>query len=282
LKRILDVPSVGKISYEVVGDGPGLVQVHGVGTGFPLSKITQILSRNFRCINFHMPGYGESDSPRAPGGVDDVASDVAEFIRVLIGPPTFVHGTSFGGIVSLSLAANHPDVVERLVVTSALPRADQAALHRRRLWATVAALGKPELYGDLLLETGFARAFWERPETPALLEEIREDFRASPRNAEAWVQGIASLQDFDGMDFAGDIKAPTLCISGSEDIVTPAEPAASGAGLRELSERLPRGEFEIIEGAGHYVLLEKPEEVAQLIVEFLTRKFTAVETANRE
>ena len=71
------------------------------------------------------------------------------------------------------------------------------------------------------------------------------------------------------MPFVANIRAPTLLIGGSEDVMTPVDTGARGAGFREVLDVVPRSELKIIAGSGHHVVLEQPEEVARLISEFV-------------
>ena len=266
----IDVESVGRMYYEEFGEGPTLLQIHGLGVqGFGLQTLTDILARRVRCVNIHMPGYGNSCPPPRSASVSDAADDVAAFIRAYVGGPVTVHGTSLGAVVAIILAGRHADVVDRLIVTAALPRSDKAAIQRRRLWRAVLDLGDLGVYADVVGETGFGREFYERPDADEWLERRRDAYRANAKNAAAWRDGISSLQDMDAMQFAPMIAAPTLCISGGDDTMTPAVTGASGAGFKVFSEAVADGRLAIVPGAGHYILFEKPEETAELMVNFM-------------
>jgi 3-oxoadipate enol-lactonase len=264
----ISVPGIGKVHYEECGEGPVLVQVHGLGVGFGLSRVTPILSRSFRCINVDLPGYGGSDAPTKSGGVVDLADDLARFLRAFTNQAVFLHGNSFGGQVVLALAARHAQLVSRLIISASLARDDKAVSQRRRVWSFVAGTGDPLAYADVTIETGFARDFYETDEAQAMFEEMRRLYVKHAANMPAWIEGNRSLVRTDGMQFAGAIRAPTLCIGGADDILTPVEPAASGAGLKALSECIAQCTLEVVPQAGHYVMLEKPERCAELIRDF--------------
>jgi pimeloyl-ACP methyl ester carboxylesterase len=72
----------------------------------------------------------------------------------------------------------------------------------------------------------------------------------------------------DRSDSTSDVSAipvPTLVICGSEDAVTP--PALAKA----MAQRVPRGSYVEVEGAGHLSPLEQPEQVTLALREFLAR-----------
>ena len=267
----MNVPSVGNIFYEEHGEGVPLVQIHGLGVqDFGLHYITEIMSKRVKCVNLHLPGYGKSESSPRSANVLHAADDVAAFIRAYTDRPVAVHGTSLGAVVAIILAGRHPDIIRKLVVTAALPRSDKAAIQRRRLWKAVLDLGDLGVYADVVGETGFGREFYERPDADEWMERRRDAYRQNSRNIQAWREGIASLQEMDAMKFAPAITAPTLCISGSDDTMTPAVTGASGAGFKDLSEAVADGRLAYVQGAGHYILFEKPEETAKLIVDFIS------------
>lgn len=259
-----------EIAYWHSGSGPFLVQLHGVGLGhWNVSKATPLLSRQFTCIDIDMPGYGESGPPSRTGGIADLADDVADFIREFVGGPVFLHGTSFGGCIAVSLAGRHPDVVDRLVVSVCLAKGDKAAQHRWRLWEAAARLHDARLYGDLTIHSGFSRAFYEREDADAIMEELRTKMAEASVDAQAYLEGVLSLKEADLLPVARQIVAPTLFIGGEEDIMTPVVPAASGAGVKALHEAVDGSKLVIVPRSGHYVLLEHPEDVAKAIADFL-------------
>lgn len=58
-------------------------------------------------------------------------------------------------------------------------------------------------------------------------------------------------------------------IAGEFDRVTPLDTLASGIGMRRTAELLPNAELLIFEGAGHVTILERTEEQAQAVIDFI-------------
>lgn len=259
-----------QIFYVVNGSGPTLVQVHGVGLGhFNLGMLTEELKSDFTCVDIDMPGYGESDAPAKTGGVEDLADEVAAFIRAYADGPVPVHGTSFGGLVVTVLAGKHPDVVSQAVISVCIPKHDKAALHRRQLWEAVAQMEEPRIYAHLTVHNGFARQFFDRPDADEIIDELVAAMVAASPDAKAYLEGVSSMRQTDVMEFAREIQAPTLVLGGAEDQMTPVEPTGDGIGVKKLSEAIPGARLEIVENAGHYIVFEQPAEVARLITDFV-------------
>jgi pimeloyl-ACP methyl ester carboxylesterase len=275
----LRIPPGLDIAYVEYGSGPVLVQVHGLGgqsvngESRNFKYTTPFLKESFTVVNFDLPGGGQSDPSPDGDGALALAEHACTFVSEYADRPVFLHGTSFGGNVVMAMAGRHPELFSRVVISVSMPRQDKAALARRKLWQAVIELNRPDIYSQVVAETGYAREFYERPDAEDMLAEyeayITAQLKAAVKNPAT--ERIGSLIETDFMQFADAIKVPTLCIAGAEDHMTPHTPAASGAGLKAFSERLPDSEFQIIDGAGHYVHFEKPEELARVITEFLSR-----------
>jgi pimeloyl-ACP methyl ester carboxylesterase len=271
----LRIPPGLTMAYEAHGEGPTLVQVHGLGAGsregegvWNFKYTTPLLSETFKVVNIDMPGYGQSDPPPDGGGLLELSDHVASFIREYEGGPVFVHGSSFGGSTVIALAGRHPELIKRMVVSVCLLRDDAAARARRKLWMAVMELNRPDLHVQISAQSGFAREFYERPDASQILAEYLAVIEPDYPKKDA----LRSLMDVDLTQFADVITVPTLCIGGAEDQMTPFDPASSGAGIKEFSERIAKGELTVIEGAGHYIHCEKPRETSEVITEFLTRR----------
>ena len=59
-------------------------------------------------------------------------------------------------------------------------------------------------------------------------------------------------------------------MASAEDNMTPFNPASSGFGFAQIRQQRPDARIEVIADSGHYLVLEQPERVAELIVDFLS------------
>jgi 3-oxoadipate enol-lactonase len=208
---------------------------------------------------FDVPGAtrhelrGFGGTPLPPAGEFSHADDLAEALR---GEATALVGASYGGWVCLQVAVSRPGLVSELVLLGApLPDHD---------WSDeVERFGREE---DSLLEQGDLRGaatlnadFWlESPEPRDRVIEMQE--RAFELDAESEAEGVEP----DEIDLTA-ITARTLVAVGELD----------KADFHAIAERLT-SEIEgalsaTIAGAGHLAALERPEETARLVREFLQR-----------
>jgi pimeloyl-ACP methyl ester carboxylesterase len=151
-----------------------------------------------------------------------------------------VFGSSRGGAVALQLAAHRPEMVTTLVVIAApIHPFTPGTLDIRKMLVNPDALS-PELLKDLGT-TMMAAQGYERARKRAIeADKLERDLRP----------------------ILGRVRAPTLVVWGSEDRTIPVE-----MGL-QLLQGLPDARFELIGGAGHVPLLDRPEEMLAILIGF--------------
>ncbi len=110
--------------YEVHGDGPPLLLLHG-GTGSIPEKWIPLFTPQFRVIAPEQMGHGRTaDLVDRPFHYHDMAEDTVELMRQLGIESAVVVGYSDGGIIGLDMAIHHPERVTKLAVTGANARFD--------------------------------------------------------------------------------------------------------------------------------------------------------------
>ncbi len=262
------LPSGAEIWYKKTGTGAPLLQIHGSAFGHRnFEKLTPLSAQHFECIDFDMPGYGESKGAAGKREMADLADEVFEFIKAIGYEKINIHGTSFGAMIGLTLAARHPEVIDRLIFSCFLCRYDQAAREMRGTWKRAARESGMEAVADLTSVAGFARSYYERPEAQAQLAAMREAF--SHTLPEAFIAGTEAIERSDLTPLVSKIKARTLLIAGKEDNMTPFSPGASGVGFAQIEKIIPDSKMVIIPECGHYLVIEQPEAVTDMIVEFM-------------
>jgi pimeloyl-ACP methyl ester carboxylesterase len=267
----VQLPSGASIWHRRAGRGAPLLQIHGSAFGHRnFERLTPLMEPHFEVIDFDLPGYGESRRGRPLKDFADLADEVFEFIRVLGYPRAHIHGTSFGAMIGLTLAARHPEVIDRVVLSCFLGRYDRAACVMRSTWRRAARDSGMEAVADLTAVAGFARSFYERPEAETQLASMREAFsRTTPA---AFIAGTELIERSDLSSYVPQIASPTLLIAGEQDHMTPFNPASSGFGFEQIRKLRPEIGIEVIPECGHYLVIEQPARAAELIVKFLSAR----------
>lgn len=242
-----------QIAYREQGEGrPPLLFLHGAGgSSLAYAGVLSRLGRRRRCLALDLPGHGRSPAlePAPPASQlcerhRDLVAELAE----RLGLGRFVLcGHSLGGAIAIELALAFPDRLERLVLIATAARLPVSAELLRtvrdreeELPATFAALG----YSPASSRS--ARERWAREQLQAPPEVLLADLRACER--------------VDLRERLAALMVPTLVISAADDRITP--PAEQD----RLAEAIRGARLERIPRAGHFVLLERPDAVADLIL----------------
>lgn len=268
---VVKLPGGESIWYKTTGGGVPFLQIHGSAFGHKnFAKMTPLMAEHFTVIDFDLPGYGESvGTGTRPGGMAGLAELVAEFLAEAGYDRVHLHGTSFGAMIGLSLAAARPELVDRLVLSCFLARYDLAARMMRKTWKRAAIDSGMEAVTDLTSVAGFARGYYERAEADAQFKEMYQAFAAT--KPEAFVAGTEIIERTDLEPLLGKVVAPTLLLAGAEDNMTPFNPAPSGCGFATIERVIPGAELHVLDDCGHYLVLEQPERATQLIVDFISK-----------
>jgi pimeloyl-ACP methyl ester carboxylesterase len=252
------------------GNGFPVLLIHGFGgSTYDFRTLIPALAERFRVIAVDLPGFGFSDrdAPELSGPA------WVEMLRALLQrlgvERAIVIGHSMGGMVAQRFAAEHPKMVERLVLIAS-PRADQRPPFRAdsRVASALLACLQGLTYGL----GGITRVARRTVADPALMsgEALEEHLRPlRVRGSAAAVrQLVRDAAREEPVDLAR-VTTPTLLLWGSEDRIVPLK---VGEELRAL---LPNARLEVVQGAGHMVLEERPEETHQIVLRFLNEAVAA-------
>jgi pimeloyl-ACP methyl ester carboxylesterase len=201
-----------------------------------------------RVVLYDLRGHGRSERPETGYGVASMAEDLAELASVVAPGPLCLVGHSYGGLVALRFAIDHPDRVEQLAIVDAPVPPGGFAAFREFVEldpeAMVAALPEPIA---ALTPPGSLRAKKLEGTLRALTEgtSLLADLRSEPDVSDAELAGV---------------RCPVLCIYGSRSSCLP-----SG---RRLAAALPRGRLLVLEG-GHDLPLEATRPLTDALMAML-------------
>jgi 3-oxoadipate enol-lactonase len=233
---------------------PAIVFVNSLGTDLEMwDPQARALDADFRVVRFDARGHGRSPVPAGPYSLADLGGDLIGLLDRLEIERASLCGVSLGGATAVWVAAHAPERVESLVACFTA-----ASFGPPEPWRERAALVRSqgtEAVADGVLRRWFTPAFAERE--PELLARMRTTLVATS------AAGYAACCEVVGeIDLGGDLEliaAPTLVMSGTEDVVSP---PAHG---RRLAAGIAAAEFAEIPGAAHIGNLERPAMVSDLI-----------------
>jgi len=236
------------------GDGAPLVFVHGWTADRHRwdHQMTHFAEKR-RVARVDLRGHGDS-SGTGVRTIEELARDVLALLDHLKIDRCVLIGHSMGGMIAQTIALDHPDRVERLVLVNSIGR--MAYSRPRGLLMAASTLVPFKLFVAANIQRAFA------PGHPR--EEIRAYVKASadtPREVVMTLYG--AMRAFDVLDRVGEIQAPTLMIHGYHDIQLPV------AQMLRMAKAYPDALVRIID-AGHELPVEKPAELTAAIAAFVT------------
>jgi pimeloyl-ACP methyl ester carboxylesterase len=253
-----------RLAYEVLGDGPPLLLVQGLGyTRRGWGELPRLLADSFRVVCYDNRGVGQSDVPPGPYTVRQLAEDALAVLDAAGVARAHVVGASLGGMTAQELALRAPERVDRLVLactTPGGPRAYPLPERSLRVFAQFAQLPPEEA---LLLSVKNSLADATVASRPELVETVYRYRLDNPPPLDGWQAQLAAGSAHDAHDRLAGITAPTLVLTGTADNVI--DPRNSEL----LREAIPNARLATLEGAGHIFFWEEPEEAARVIREFL-------------
>jgi pimeloyl-ACP methyl ester carboxylesterase len=263
-----------QLAYRDNGDGEVLLLIHGMaGSSDTWRSVIPQLSKNFRVIAPDLLGHGESAKPRSDYSLGAFAVLLRDFLDELGVSQATVVGHSLGGGVAMQFVYQHPDYVQRLVLISSGGLGPDVGLVLRLLSAPGAELVLPIIAPKPVLNVGNKLRSW-----------LRAAGIQSPRGAELW-SAYSSLSDAETrqsflktlrsvVDYRGQAVSalnrlrlreglPIMAIWGDQDNIIPVDHAYAAHEARTDSR------LEILPNVGHFPQVEVPNEVVELIEDFI-------------
>jgi len=257
-------------------DGEPIILLHGIPTGSELWRevMLKLAEEGYRCYAPDLPGYGRT---RVRSGADysifGAAQLVANWFETAGFQDVWLIGHDWGGAVAQVLAVRYAERLGRLTFTNC-PVEDSwpvpamklfRSLARAGLYAPLASIGLiPNPYATYQLNKAFYDHSLMQKDT---WERVFWDSKIGDRIGRTeFQQHLAALDSSQTIEVApelSDVELPTLVIWGSNDRFQPWEQV----GVR-LQALLPSPEVRLIEQAGHYHMLEKPEAFVEALLDW--------------
>jgi pimeloyl-ACP methyl ester carboxylesterase len=272
-RESVEVAPGRSLSALVWGDEPAeLVLLHGgAQNAHTWDTVAMALGRPLVAID--LPGHGHSDAA-ADGSlrVQSNATDVAEVVRQLAPEARAVVGMSLGGLTTIALADQHPELVRRVVLVDVTPKVEGPGAA-----AIVAFINGPESFADF--DELLARTIEFNPTRS--VSSLRRGIlhNALQRDDGSWVwryrrfteggdagdpgEVERQLPSEDLWEALGRIEVPLMLVRGMRTGSVVDDEAEA-----ELVRRLPSARIEHVAEAGHSVQGDDPLTLAALLDDF--------------
>jgi pimeloyl-ACP methyl ester carboxylesterase len=262
----------GSIAYDLMGEGPLIVLAHGMGDSRHSYRFVapQLAEAGYRVATMDIRGCGESTATWDSYSRTAIAGDIVALVRHLGGPAVVVGHSISGGAATIA-AADAPDVVVGVAELGSFTRKqtpDLAGLFRNRRYRTAMLhLAKVMMLGSI--KSWVAYLDLAIPAPPSDWDRERSRIRSVVSRPErrAALQAMARTAPADAGARLKDVQCPVLIVQGSADPDW-ADPVREGHGIiSELPEGI--GELAVIPDTGHYVHVEAPEQLLDILAPFL-------------
>ncbi len=244
------------LAYEDKGAGtPAFVFIHGwtCDRSFFAAQ-AEHFARRHRVVSIDLRGHGESDKPEGPYPIAAYADDIAHLIGALGLGKVVAVGHSMGGITALQLGAEHPDKVAAIVMVDPAPFVFPPEL-KAGVDQMVAAIER----GDQEPRRQFiASALFLPTSDKKLVDRVLKVMMAAPAHvAAAAMKGILA---FDAPAVAKRCAVPALHLAAAASPLNPPH---------LMSQWMPKVVNGWTVGAGHFNMMETPDQVNSMIEGFL-------------
>jgi len=239
-----------RLHTRIAGSGPTLVLLPGMGR--PAADLDPLAARlvaaGFRVVQPDPRGMGASTGPLEGLTLHSLAADIAAVIEALDGGFVVLVGHGFGNRIARTVAADRPDLVARVVL--------------------LGCSGKVQPTPEIAEAIRLAQAV----DTPRDIREkaVRAAWYGPGRDVSVWMDGwsqrvirahLAAAAATPLEDFWTAGQVPVLIVQGLADVAAPPE---NGRGLKRLIG--DRAVLIELDGVGHSVPIEAPEEVARVLI----------------
>jgi 4,5:9,10-diseco-3-hydroxy-5,9,17-trioxoandrosta-1(10),2-diene-4-oate hydrolase len=262
--RLVKLKQGYEMHYLEHGSGPAVVFVHGSGPGvnaysnfFP--NYRAIAAAGYRCVLPDMIGFGWSSKP------DDIdytlelfVPTLWEFLDLLKIERCVLVGNSLGGAISMKLAIDHPELVEKLIVMG------PGGIEARETYFKMPGIQKmvSQFVGSGFDRPGLRRllellAYDPNTISDELLEQRFNILQTQPKAV------LARMSITDLTPELGKLRGPLLGFWGVEDQFCPA------SGYEKILRAVPDSRFIMYSRCGHWAMIERAEDFNRNAIEFL-------------
>ncbi len=252
-----------KLNFRVLGEGEPVIVLHGIfGSSDNWQTVGKSLSEKFAVYLVDLRNHGQSphsDEMNYPV----MARDIKALIEEETGGSAHIVGHSMGGKVAMELATTFPQAIKSLVVVDIAPK--YYPPHHQEILESFKSLGLKNLKSRKDADDALSTKISNPGVRQFILKNLgRNDdgsfeWKLNHRAIEANIETIGKGLD-DGKSFGGE----TLFINGSKsDYIRNTDHEL-------ILSHFPKAQFETVNGSGHWVHAEKPQEITSLLTKFLS------------
>jgi len=258
-----------KIYYEVHGEGKPIVLLNGIMMAtMSWHMFIPALSAGNKLVLMDFFDQGQSDKLTDQAYNQDLQVEALKGLLAHLSlDKVSLAGVSYGGNIALKFAAEHPDMVDRLVAFHAAPKTGAWLKDIGKSW--ILSIDDPNNFYNTSIPIIYSPEFYNNnPEWVAARQNfLTSQVFTNKDFMQALVRLTQSADDYDISGKLSNITAKTLIVSAESDPLTPL------ADQKSLKDGIKDSELIILPGCGHASMYEKPALFTSLILGFINSSF---------
>ncbi len=253
------MPAV-EVSYKVIGQGPALVLVHGIGARQTTwDELVDGLKDSFTCVTYDLRGHGQSPVAATPYTLEDMVSDLEALRQKLGHEAIHVAGHSLGGMIGPAYARAYPQHTLSVgLLSTAAGRSEDDLARLKAVGDAMEQQGIVETLGTFVARW-FTDAFMDAH--PELVEARLQQVRDTPDDVFLSVFQIYATTEM--APWLHEITCPCLVLTGEFD-------GACNPRLNQfIHDQLSDSRLVILEDLKHALMIEASDRVLPHLRDFL-------------
>ena len=241
--------------YEVSGAGAPLIVLHGAYMNIPsMGAIIPRLAETHRIYAVELQGHGRTTDISRPITYQNLADDVAAFMKAVGLQKADVFGYSMGAQAAMQLAIRHPESVNKVVFAS--------GAYDLQGWQPEFTAVIPQLTVEMIVNMPFAADYRKLAPNPNGFPELARKLIALEKEPMAWAEDVKK------------VKTPVLVIIGDADVATLEHAVAmfrllGGGVMGDMGKPLPASRLAVLPATSHTAVITQTGVLHALIEPFL-------------
>ncbi len=241
-----------RIVYFQGGSGPALVLLPSAGGRAKEYKdIFPFLASSFSVYTLDYPGFGRSEELKEVDGVEKLADFIVIWLQTIGIKSFFLVGFSMGGAIALEMALKIPDQIRKLcVIATAAGKINDVPI--------ISPIG--------LNLKEILTFFYHRPEIKERIKNEKlgsDEKKEIHRSSQTFARMIKNSKVFQNiLTLLPSIGCETLVIGAENDLVVPIPYQ------KAIFNQLPRAKWKVYPDTGHFIIVERPNELALDLTRF--------------
>lgn len=265
-----------RMHYATIGEGKPIVLVHGwTGSWIGWIPVALSLRHKYKVYIPDLPGFGDSGTIDKQYSVEELATYLEKFIKALKIKPKVIAGNSLGSFVTSQVAKNNPTITDKIVLIGPVFRAS-----KRQYIAGTAMTSTMKLLNSISHTRRLTKILFDYPHIAYAMAYLFGFYNFNKETVDLYnMKGRRKMTDKSFIEtyisgnesslekLLDNPRPKVLIMQGKYDRISKLEHAK-----RKLKKHNGKIQYYSIEDAGHTISVEKPYEVAQKIIEFISQK----------